>query len=168
MADGGMVKSSADMAPIVAAARGEKSFTSSDVLMPVAKGALAGGLGVTVTRYWGNEWFPEYETDADGNPDTSKPDRNHKLKRGAFKIGVGVVGAGMLRKWSQAAAVGWALACCGDGVADIVEDKATEMLDGWFGDEADDGTDGTGTGTGTGTGARSGGASMPYYRRAVR
>lgn len=132
MADGGMVK--ADAAPIMQALRGELKFTDGKVLVPIAKGAAAGALGVTLTRYFGNDWFPQYEEDDDGNPTTTE-DKNYKLKRGGFKIVAGVGGAMMLRKVSQAAAIGWLGGCTADGVADIIEDKATEYLDDWFGDE---------------------------------
>ena len=98
MADG-MVK--ADAAPIVQAVKGELKFTDGKVLVPVAKAAVSGALGVTLTRYWGNDWFPEYKADDNGNPTTER-DKDHKLKRGAFKIaaGVGAVnGATLLAPW---------------------------------------------------------------------
>lgn len=155
MADGGMVK--ADAAPIVQAVKGELKFTDGKVLVPVAKAAVSGALGVTLTRYWGNDWFPQYKRDDAGNP-TTEEDKDHKLKRGAFKIAAGIGGAMVLRKVSQAAALGWMGGCTADGVADIIEDKATEVLDDWFGDEEETADAGGGSG-----GEQAGGAA--YFRR---
>lgn len=161
MADGGMVK--ADAAPIVQAVKGELKFTDGKVLVPVAKAAASGALGVTLTRYWGNDWWPEYKLDDNGNPTTER-DKDFKLKRGAFKIAAGIGGAMVLRKVSQAAALGWLGGCTADGVADIIEDKATEMLDGWFGDDEEETS--TGADAGTGSGERSGGAA--YFQNVRR
>lgn len=108
---------------------GEVSWTSKAVIRPVAMAAGAGALGVVTARYFTKQYFPPTDEE------TGEADTSHMSKRGAAKIVVGLAGAGMMKKVSPSAALGFAVGLCVDGVCDLIEDSVDDYLDDWFGDE---------------------------------
>lgn len=114
------------------AAMGEVPWFSKEVLKPVAVAGGAGALGVVTSRFFANKYF-DGDSLAEDDPDY---DDSAKTKRGAFKIVVGLGGAKLLSKMSPAAAVGLAIGCVTDGVADVLEDTVDDQLHSWF--DADD------------------------------
>lgn len=111
---------------LASAAKGSGSFLKGPAVRGLLIGGAAGATAVVAGRYWTRDMFIG---------DDGAEDENARMKRGGVKIVGAIAVASIVRKWSPEAALGVALGGVVDGVADIIEDKGFEMLDGWFADD---------------------------------
>lgn len=137
MADGG-ITSTAGVNTLAKATGAGGSFFKADTIKPLLVGGAAGGAGVIVARYIVKDMFRTRdaagafvsETNADGT--LTDAGKSAQMKRAALKVVIGLGGASLLKKYSPPAALGIAIGCVVDAVADLAQTKAFTYMDQWF------------------------------------
>lgn len=137
MADGGMT-STAGVNTLAKATGQGGSFFKADTIKPLLVGGAAGGVGVVVARYIVKDMFRTRdaagayvsETAADGS--LTDAGKSAQMKRAAVKVLIGLGGASVFKKWSPPAALGIAIGCVVDAIADLAQARGFTMMDQWF------------------------------------
>lgn len=145
MADGSGMASTKDSNAIAKAVTKAGSFFKKETVKPLLVGGLAGGLGVVTLRYLVTRYIKapfvagsttvreaETSTNASGQIVLTEAGKKVRYMRAAAKFAGGLAVAQVVKKYSPVAALGVAVGCGVDAVADLTQTAVFERMDKWF------------------------------------
>lgn len=146
MADGGSgMASTRDSNALAKAVTKAGSFFKKETVKPLVIGGVAGGLGVVTMRYLVTRYIktplragstterePETATNAQGVLALTEAGKRVRYMRAAAKFAGGLVAAQVIKKYSPVAAIGVAMGCGVDAIADLTATAVYERMDRWF------------------------------------